>query len=645
MGGIKSASLVRGAEHVVCLSIGSRRCTSGERVDPERAALLMDPADRVEGGDFSAMKRAVSFTNYPRLDASAWKASGVDDAIVDLVRDGARVEWIEATPQAPEPVIEAGVSPAAPSGAVGVPSDYLPRRVLEIGQYAFKDDQHLHQAIWECDRAILAGHLEPVPPGQVDRALVIAPAHPWVVVRQGDKWRAAQDYSVYTNLRVGRVPFTLPSVWDAVKVVGPDSHFAKYDLRDGFWAIPVQRESRSCLMVRHPGTGRLLQCRSLPFGYALSPAVFCAVTEAVAQEMRRRVVGRGIHIYCYVDDYIVCGDDESLTLEGMETLETLLDELGLQWSLHKRRGPARAIEFLGLLIVNGEEMEGRPQVAVTEKRRAMMLEKIDGWMTRRGPPASPEAAVPKPYLAPARELAELLGLLVFASQCVPRGRVQMMGMLRAFAGLQVDWISGRVRYATGIPWSGVVLRDSFWRDLIWWRSALEARCCWRCPAEARRQATIMGTDASDKACGAVAWVDGSREEATLEFTRAERRRPITWRELRGAVRVVEVWGPRLAGHSLIVDIDNTGAVGAAEKLFSKSEDMMEQVRRMVELSDRFDLEIHPVHTPGVFLQRPDGLSRGDAAAPPRRRLSREACVALEARFGPFDEFIGAESEH
>ena len=112
-----------------------------------------------------------------------------------------------------------------------------------------------------------------------------------------------------------------------------------------------------------------------------------------------------------------------------------------------------------------------------------------------------------------------------------------------------------------------------------------------------------------------------------------------------AVRVVEVWGPRLAGHSLIVDIDNTGAVGAAEKLFSKSEDMMEQVRRMVELSDRFDLEIHPVHTPGVFLQRPDGLSRGDAAAPPRRRLSREAFVALEARFGPFDEFIGAESEH
>ena len=67
---------------------------------------------------------------------------------MDLVRDGARVEWIEATPQAPEPVIEAGVSPAAPSGAVGVPSDYLPRRVLEIGQYAFKDDQHLHQAIW-----------------------------------------------------------------------------------------------------------------------------------------------------------------------------------------------------------------------------------------------------------------------------------------------------------------------------------------------------------------------------------------------------------------------------------------------------------------------------------------------------------------
>ena len=146
-------------------------------MDHARAALLMDPADRGEGGDFSEMKRAVSFTNYPRLDADAWKASGVDDAIADLVRDGARVGWIEASTQAPEPVGEAGASQATPGGAIGVPSVPLQRRVMESGQYAFKDDQHLHQAIWECDRAT----------GQVDRALAIAPAHPWVVVRQGDK--------------------------------------------------------------------------------------------------------------------------------------------------------------------------------------------------------------------------------------------------------------------------------------------------------------------------------------------------------------------------------------------------------------------------------------------------------------------------
>ena len=123
----------------------------------------------------------------------------------------------------------------------------------------------------------------------MDAALARAPAHPWTVVHQGEgKWRAAQDYSCHTNERVGHKPFTLPSVWDAAAVVKPDSHFAKYDLRDGFWAVGVEEGSRHMLMVRHPATGRLLWCRSLPFGYKLSPLIFCDLTESVGGVFRER---------------------------------------------------------------------------------------------------------------------------------------------------------------------------------------------------------------------------------------------------------------------------------------------------------------------------------------------------------------------
>ena len=158
---------------------------------------------------------------------------------------------------------------------------------VEDGQYAYPDREHFEQGVAECDRALLVGHLEPVPARLVDWALSIAPAHPWTVVHQSaDKWRAAQDYSRFTNGRVASKPFTLPSVWDAGEVVKEDSYFAKYDLRDGFWAVKVEEQSRPFVMVRHPATGRLLWCRSLPFGYKLSPLVFCNLTEEVAQVFR-----------------------------------------------------------------------------------------------------------------------------------------------------------------------------------------------------------------------------------------------------------------------------------------------------------------------------------------------------------------------
>ena len=90
--------------------------------------------------------------------------------------------------------------------------------------------------------------------------------------------------------------------------------------------------------------------------------------------LRTQLAGQGIHFLVYVDDFLVVGDTlEKTLIKGMRALEELLDVLGLQWALHKRRGPARALEFLGILIANLPDLEGRPLVAVGEKRRQRML--------------------------------------------------------------------------------------------------------------------------------------------------------------------------------------------------------------------------------------------------------------------------------
>mmetsp|Transcript_39059 Transcript_39059/g.126266 ORF Transcript_39059/g.126266 Transcript_39059/m.126266 type:complete len:109 (+) Transcript_39059:332-658(+) len=60
----------------------------------------------------------------------------------------------------------------------------------------------------------------------------------------------------------------------------------------------------------------LVRCTSLPFGWADSPRIFCAVTETIAAMVRRRCAGRGVHILAYVDDFLIVGDSEEAARYG-----------------------------------------------------------------------------------------------------------------------------------------------------------------------------------------------------------------------------------------------------------------------------------------------------------------------------------------
>ena len=63
-------------------------------------------------------------------------------------------------------------------------------------------------------------------------------------------------------------------------------------------------DSKKRLVVRHPGTGRLMWASRLPFGYLEAPRLFCALTEAVMSRLRRRAAGMGIHFLVFVDDVL-----------------------------------------------------------------------------------------------------------------------------------------------------------------------------------------------------------------------------------------------------------------------------------------------------------------------------------------------------
>ena len=587
---------------------GERRSTPPTfQLDLGEAESLMDPRDAGAMSDDADAKRMRSFLPVD-WDPQRWHDAGLPAWIEEFMQSGVKIEPEVEPPVADHPF------------------------------YEWDSQEHLLRAVLEADRHLSVGALEYVPDELLREVAATSVVHPWVVTKQKEKWRLCHDYSVGTNLYTSAPPFRLPSPWDVRGCLKPGSRFAKYDIRDGFFHVPVHPDSRRRLVVRHPGTGRLLWAPRLPFGWVGSPYYFCAVSEAIADKLRKKAAGRGIHFFVFVDDFLVVGDTDELTMEGCAMLEAELRDRGISWAPHKHRGPALCMEFLGLLLAN---VGGRHSISLTRGRRDGLLSLIDEWQSWQ----AGEAAAGRAARAQPKELASLLGKLVFASQVVWNGRPFMQSLLSSFRGLSVDWQRGVVTVRGVGAGVGVPLSRDFWQDLEWWRVHLRERYSIPWDTDELAVAAITGTDASGWGTGQLAWVDGQRVESQLAFTWAERRRPINWRELLGIVRVVEQFGELLVGRTVLVETDNMAAKGAASKRSSKAADMQELVRRLVAACEKWRIRLRLTHTPGEKLDRPDQTSRGDLVEEPRQRLNRAAFERIERAYGRFNSFLGPERHH
>ena len=581
---------------------GRRSVRPAGRLEHKDVEPFMDWRDRTGWKPDPDEKRRLTWEPMPH-DPSRWQGMGLPEDVERMMVEGLKVE------------MEVDCPP------------------FEVPQYAFPTGEALLECANELNRGLCVGAFEYVPEEELQGLPGII--HPFTMDLKGDKWRACCDYKAGTNQGARSGPFGLPSPFDVRAVLGPDSHMVKYDLRDGFWAVPIHPESRNRLILRHPINGRPVRACRLPFGFVDSPRAFCRLTESLAEILRKRLAGMGVHVFVFVDDFLLVGKDEETARLAGQALEDLLDEVGMCWAPHKQRGPCKCIEFLGLLISN---VPGHRCISLTEKRQVKLQGMISEWLARE--PGRGEKMRAGPV-----ELARLLGHLVFASQVVEGGRTYMQGMLGQFAGLEVDWRRGEVKWvkSQAARWEkGVEVSSGFWRDLKWWSDHLEYRNSVSLEVPRAGEAAVTGTDASDWGTGQLAWIDGHRAESVLVFTEAEKRRSINWRELLGILRVVQRFGGELRGKCILVETDNMAAKGAAQKLSSKAEDSQELVRRLLEAAEEFGVQLRFTHTPGVKLVRPDQTSRGLPVEEPRVRLAAGLFRLLEARFGPFDEILGGE---
>jgi hypothetical protein len=199
-------------------------------------------------------------------------------------------------------------------------------------QYPIPAGEATLGAIKEVDRMLSLEVLEEVPSDSLEEVTVVSP---WVVVLKSGKTRVCCD--VLVNTMIASPAFALPCFRDCLQYLRPDSYVAILDARDFFYAIPVEKESRKYLGVRHPGDQRLLRYARLPMGLASSPFVACSFSEEVAKKLRD--MGHKVLVYC--DDWAVFGDTKVQCQDALDALQSMLAELQLSVSPHKLKAPSQ----------------------------------------------------------------------------------------------------------------------------------------------------------------------------------------------------------------------------------------------------------------------------------------------------------------
>lgn len=168
-------------------------------------------------------------------------------------------------------------------------------------------------------------------------------ASPCVIVpKEIGKLRLCQDYREI-NKETTLDPFPFPIIDDVICNFGGCKYFTKFDLKDGFYLIGLNEETKKFTSFVTP-FGHY-EFNRLPFGWKNSPPIFQRkITEVLGGLLK------DLRVSAYVDD-IICGDE---TLEGnaIKTAKILqkLENAGFTINIEKSQFNVSKVTFLGRVI-------------------------------------------------------------------------------------------------------------------------------------------------------------------------------------------------------------------------------------------------------------------------------------------------------
>ena len=144
------------------------------------------------------------------------------------------------------------------------------------------------------------------------------------------------------NEHVVKTSFKMETLRSALQLIRKDCYFAKTDLKDAFYSIPIHQKDRKFL--KFMWQGRLFQFTCLPNGLGTASKIFTKVLKPVFSALRKM----GHSNVAYIDGSLLQSDTYIACTKNIQDTLNLVDSVSL--TVHQEKSvviPNQCIEFLG----------------------------------------------------------------------------------------------------------------------------------------------------------------------------------------------------------------------------------------------------------------------------------------------------------
>lgn len=387
-------------------------------------------------------------------------------------------------------------------------------------------------------------------------------------------------------------PFSLESIDQALRISKPGCFYAIVDLKSAYRHVPVFPRHRE-LQGSRWGFGNEPESyyvdNFLCFGLSCAPWIFHRISSAIARMLRRR----GFQIVCYLDDFLVTGNNYDACNSALHCLLDTLQSLGFAINWEKVVSPNTRVQFLGIILDSLRERIELPAA------KLLALEDMARYFSKRKKMTKVE-------------LQRNVGHMNFAARAVYGARTFTRPFIDALTTLQKPHHHFRITKLVG-------------EELRWW-SSIASLFNGLCPPNFAppRPTVCVQTDASFAGFGAIcgtSYFAGSwRDAAAPEVAKVLNWIPaplldieflgnINFLELVSACLPLLVWAPQFSGCRVVVFSDNTQTVAYINRGTTKNASALLWLKLVFYSSTAYNSHVSAAYVPGVDNTGPDALSR------------------------------------